>query len=374
MSNSPDHTSRDHAEFSPSSLKYVAGCAGYDGREGTSAAAEKGTRIHEALEVRDPSALHDDEELSIYEQIVSDEESFTENFFGDEPYEELNEIQVTVELDGTETWGTCDRLLLAGNKALMADYKTGISVIDSPRDNWQAKAYVLGAFQKYPDIENLTFVFYVPVREQVLHDDFTREDVPTLTAELSKVIRRGEKVRPMWGDGEYPDMELLSPTVNCRFCKHEDHCPALGGVAVEVASRVSMLPAIDITDPDDPEVVEQLWAVAKIVSNWASRIKTKAIDMAKDGTEFSTLRLRSMGSTRKCTDNKKLMEVAEDFDLSQEDVLSLANIPLAKLAALAGDRAPEGEKGQTSNDFLAATEDADIVAVSARRYTLSETK
>ena len=59
----PDHTSRDHAEFSPSSLKYVAACSGYTGRSGTSAAAEKGTRIHEALEVRDPSALHDEEEL-----------------------------------------------------------------------------------------------------------------------------------------------------------------------------------------------------------------------------------------------------------------------------------------------------------------------
>ena len=55
----PDHANRDHAEFSPSSLKYVAGCAGYQGREGTSAAAEKGTRIHEALEAQDSSALHD---------------------------------------------------------------------------------------------------------------------------------------------------------------------------------------------------------------------------------------------------------------------------------------------------------------------------
>ena len=83
MSETPDHTNRDHAEFRPSSLKYVAGCAGYDGRSGTNAAAEKGTRIHEALEVRDPSALHDEEELEIYEQIVQEEDSFNKSFFGD---------------------------------------------------------------------------------------------------------------------------------------------------------------------------------------------------------------------------------------------------------------------------------------------------
>ena len=87
MDNTPDHGSRGHAEFSPSSLKYVAGCAGYEGRSGTNAAAEKGTRIHEALEVRDPSALHNEEEVEIYDMIVADEKAFNESFFGSTPYE-----------------------------------------------------------------------------------------------------------------------------------------------------------------------------------------------------------------------------------------------------------------------------------------------
>jgi len=148
MSNQPDHQSRGHAEFSPSSLKYVAACAAYQGRDGTSAAAEMGTRIHEALEVFDPSALHNEEELAIYEQIVEMEQDFMTNF-GDIA-EELNEIQVEVALDGTETWGTCDRFLIlkGGDRAVMADYKTGISIIDPPDKNWQAKAYTCGAFQK----------------------------------------------------------------------------------------------------------------------------------------------------------------------------------------------------------------------------------
>ena len=83
MDNHPDHGSRGHAEFSPSSLKYVASCAGFKGREGTNEAAEKGTRIHEALEVRDPSALHNEEELQIYDQICKDEEAFMQEIIGD---------------------------------------------------------------------------------------------------------------------------------------------------------------------------------------------------------------------------------------------------------------------------------------------------
>ena len=373
MSETPDHTNRAHAEFSPSSLKYVAGCGGYAGRSGTNAAAEKGTRIHEALEVRDPSALHDEEELEIYEQIVQEEDSFNKSFFGDLEYEELNEIQVHVDLGDTSTWGTCDRFLVAGDKAVMADYKTGISLIDSPRDNWQAKSYTLGAFQAYPDVQEITFVFYIPVRNEVLHDTFTRDDIAGLTKQLTEVIKRGEKIRPKW-DGGSPDLEELAPSVNCRFCKHEDHCPACGAIAVEVASRLSMLPSkdIDIENTEDPVVLEQLWVVAKVVTNWATRIKQKAVDLAKEGLEFPSLRLKSMGSPRKCVNNKKLMEIAEQYDLPQKEVLELARLPISAIATEVGRRAPKGEKGQASKDFLAALDDEDILVSSEKRYTLSE--
>jgi hypothetical protein len=75
-----NHADRGHAEFSPSALKYLSACAGFQGKEGTSEAAEKGTRIHEALEVRDPSALHDQEEVELYEKTVELEEEFLKQF------------------------------------------------------------------------------------------------------------------------------------------------------------------------------------------------------------------------------------------------------------------------------------------------------
>lgn len=78
--NQPDHTSRDHAEFSPSGLKYLAGCPGFHGRDESNAAAERGTRIHEALEIRDPSALLDEEELTLYRQTVEMEDAFMAAF------------------------------------------------------------------------------------------------------------------------------------------------------------------------------------------------------------------------------------------------------------------------------------------------------
>ena len=371
MPDQPDHASRGHAEFSPSSRKYVAGCAGYHGRDGTNAAAEMGTRIHEALEVHDPSALHNEQELQIYDQIVDMEEAFMGNFSGIQ--EEHNEIQVDVELDGTGTWGTCDRFLIleSGSEAVMADYKTGISIIDPPEKNWQAKAYTVGAFQKFPDIEKIVFVFYVPQHNASLHHTFVRSDVGGIVSELSDIIKKAEKIRPKW-DGGTPSLDDLTPNVNCRFCRYEDSCPALGGLVVEVAKKINpQLPDVDIEGTEDPEIVEQLWVIAKIVSNWADRFKKKAVALAKDGAEFPSLKLRSMGSSRRIMDNKSLLEVAAEFGVSAEDVLEHSNIPLAKLAKAVGDTAEKGGKRKLSDNFVDACQDAGIIETSDPRYTLS---
>jgi len=378
--NSPDHSSRGHAEFSPSSLKYVAACAGYEGKDGTSAAAEMGTRIHEALEVRDPSALHNEEEVSLYEQILEMEEGFMANF--PPVKEEHNEIQVDVELDGTGTWGTCDRFLTLdmqnpllnplppNDEAVMADYKTGISIIDPPEHNWQAKAYVVGAFQKFKDINKIVFVFYVPQHSACLHHTFHRADVPALIEELSTVIRRGEEIRPKWGGGA-PEIEDCTPTQYCRFCKHEDACPALGGLVVEVAKKIdSTIPDVDLENIDDPARLSELFNIAKIVENWAKRIKERTIAAAKDGVELDGLKLRSMGKTRKIVDNATLVKIADEFGLGEETVLENASIPLTKIAKLVAAKAERGGRREKETNFVDACEDAGIIHTSAERFTV----
>jgi CRISPR/Cas system-associated exonuclease Cas4 (RecB family) len=371
MKKQPDHSSRGHAEFSPSSLKYVSKCAGFHGREGTNASAEMGTRIHEALEIFDPSALHNEQELEIYEKIVEMEKEFLSNFGG--IAEEHNEIQVTVALNGTETWGTCDRfLILESGNAVMADYKTGISIIDPPEKNWQAKAYVVGAFQKFPDINEITFVFYVPQHNQSLYHTFSREaDLDKLIDELSAAILKAENTRPKWIGGK-PDLADLTPTPNCRFCRYEDICPALGGLVLEVARKIDpQIPDVDIENTEDPVVLEELWAVAKVVSNWSDRLRARTIELAKNGTEFPSLRLRSMGSTKKIVDNTAAISVAADFGLSIEDIIQEATFSVNKLAKAVAANAEKLEKKKISQDFVDACQNAGIIETSDTRFTLS---
>lgn len=105
-----------------------------------------------------------------------------------------------------------------------------------PDKNWQAKAYTVGCFQRFPKLDSIEFVFFIPQRNEILSHTFYRHDLDELVDELSAVILQAEKVRPKWEEGT-PDLSELTPTVNCRFCQFEDVCPALGGLVVEVAKR-----------------------------------------------------------------------------------------------------------------------------------------
>ncbi|MBP04904.1 MAG: hypothetical protein CMA72_09005 [Euryarchaeota archaeon] len=377
----PNHADRGHAEFSPSSLKYVAGCAAYHGKDGTSDAAEMGTRIHEALEVRDPSALHNEKELDIYDRCVEMEDEYLADEFGEDwenndKIEDFKEIQVDIDLGDTETFGTCDRLTISetGHSAIMGDYKTGISTIDYPRENYQSITYTIGAFQMFPKLDVIQFAFYVPQRGALPQTgEFNRSELPDLIKKINKVVRDGEDTRPLWGGGNCPPIESCNPTQNCRFCRHEDRCPALGGMVLDVASNLARkdFTNINIEDVSDPAAVEELYNISKIVEAWAKRLRSRAVQMAKDGIEFPSLRLKSMGTTSSFNSVEKAIQVAIDMGVSQDDLMGIASLPLRKTATLVGGTAEAGKKKEKATEFIDACDDAGIIKKANERFTLS---
>lgn len=375
--NQVDHQSRAHAEFGPSSLKYVATCSGYQGKQNSSAASEMGTRIHEALEVRDASALTNEEEIAIYDQIITEEDDLFLNVFGPSEGVTINrEIRLVLELDcQTPTFGTCDVLAWRDGEGLAIDYKTGISKIDEPVKNWQAKAYALAAFQMYDHLETLHFAFIVPKRGETLIGRFDRSDVPKLRDEISSVIRIAERTRPKWSNGTV-DLEELNPTTNCRYCLHEDRCPALGAVCLEIAKRYkpeAMLPEgpIASSDVEDPKTIEQLYLVAKIVESWASGIKSKAVTMAMDGQDFESLKLRSLGSVKKTVEKNYLAQLAIRYGLDLTEVIEAADLTLSQLSKALHDKSPKGQKAAVVGRFENEAIDLGIVEIGSPRFTLS---
>ena len=371
-----NHADRSHAEFGPSSLKYVSLCAGFHGRDGTNAAAEMGTRIHEALEVRDTSALQSEEEIEIYDRMLSEEiETFNSVFGGVEGVTILREQRLVLEIDAkTPTFGTSDIISYKGDVGLQIDYKTGISKIDEPLSNWQAKAYVLAMFQMYPFINTIHFAFLIPKRDEVLTGTFFRSNMGKLRSEISAVVSDAERVRPLW-EGGTPKLDDLGPTTNCRFCRHEEHCPALGAVAIDVVKRYKpdLLPEgpIASSEVNDIETIEKLYAIAKIVENWASGIKKKANDMALTGIEFETLKLRSMGALKRTEDKNYLAQLAVRYGLEINEIIEASDLTMSQVSKALHDKAPKGKKSFVVDSFEKEAIDLGIVVVGPTRYTLS---
>jgi uncharacterized protein (DUF433 family) len=375
--NLPDHSDRAHAVFGPSSLKYYAKCPGYHGRDGTNPAAEMGTRIHEALEVRDPSALQTEQEQQIYDTMLKDElEVFDQLFGGTEGVTILREHRLVLDIPvQTPTFGTSDIVSYKGTIGLQVDYKSGVSKIDEVRDNWQAKAYVVGMFQMFPFLERIHFVFLIPQRGEVLADFFTRDELPRLVQEIADVVSVAEKIRPKWDNGNTPELEELGPSTNCRFCRHEDICPALGAVAVAVARKYNPLGIpdgpIDSTNISDPQVIGKLYTVAKILEEWASGIKRKAVLMAEDGVEFDDLKLRSLGSLKKTVDSAGLAELGIQHGLTKDEIIAAANLTMNQLAEAIGSKAARGRKTSAIRSFEEDALDRGVVEVGPVRHTLS---
>ena len=61
----PDHSNRGHAEFGPSGLKYVALT---DSTEQKGLQRQRNEGPGSEVSVHDPSALHDEEEVEIYDK------------------------------------------------------------------------------------------------------------------------------------------------------------------------------------------------------------------------------------------------------------------------------------------------------------------
>jgi hypothetical protein len=308
--------------------------------------------------------------------MVAEEDEVFQNVFGGIDGVTINrEMRLVLDLDcETPTFGTSDIVAWKGNVGLQVDYKTGISKIDEPRKNWQSKAYVLAAFQMYPELETIHFAFLIPKRDEILVGTFNRSELDDLRNEISAVIKKAETTRPKW-DSKTIDIDDLNPSVNCRFCRHEEHCPALGAVAIEVAKRYrpDLLPDGPIAsgDVDDPSTIEKLYVVAKIVENWASGIKHKATGMAHDGVEFETLKLKSMGALKKTLEKNYLAQIAIKHGLELNEIIEAADLTMGQLSKALYDKAPKGKKSFVVDSFEKEAIDLGVVEVGSTRYTLS---
>lgn len=354
----PDHSSRAHAEHSPSQLKMFEICPGYLPRGGTNVFAERGTRIHEALESGDITVLQDAEEQAIatkcfdYVQQIIAQKAQTASLVATH-----NEIKFDIDLNGELTFGTCDLALIwSDDTATMIDYKTGFGAVEDAEVNCQAWAYTIGGFQKFPHLKSIDFFFLLPVRDEVTFATFERDRLPEMQLRLQTIIRRAKAG------------EIFNPQPGvCDYCSRQAGCPKLAEKALLVADRYTQgfkLPkgGGSLEDMNDPASLSLLLKLAPIMESWAEGVKKQALERAlNDGWEIPGFRLTERKTPRSITSVLGAYEAVKDTVSITDFLAACTKVSVPDLEKNFAESVPRGKKGQAKQDLVDRLTDAGVL-------------
>ncbi len=375
-----------HAKFAPSSLGMFEKCPGWRNREekeaGKSEAAEKGTRIHKALEKDSIDDLEDEEERHCAQALKDYVDALIQENLPALPKPDRRELRLNVDLGGgLFTFGTCDRMLIYGRVAKMLDYKTGYLPVEDAETNAQVWSYVIGAFQKYDILDDIDFYLLVPNQDAVYHHNFKRSDVEGMQLRLNTIIRRAQNFN--W---ESPDVSLLNPQPRlCEYCKYQAICPALSAKVLTIGTK--LLPglpvptSVTINENTPPEDVASLLRMIPFMDAWASNAKQQALKLNMElGIEIPGFRRVERSTPRTVTSVIGAYDAIKD-EISIEDFLmACSKVSIPDLEEFFADMARKdpnkkrGAVGKSAQHLENKLRASDVLVDGGSVYYLRENK
>ena len=131
------------------------------------------------------------------------------------------EVRVDFSRYVPEGFGTCDCVIIGGNKIDIVDYKHGRGVPVPAENNPQMRLYALGALAKYePFYGDMIKTVQMTVFQPRIQD---QPDSETLTVEELKAW--GESIKPI-AKRAFDNLGEFVPGDWCRFCRGKAQCRA----------------------------------------------------------------------------------------------------------------------------------------------------
>ncbi len=308
-----------HAKHGPSSLKNKEICPHWKNRPGSSAAADEGTKMHEAAETGKLDGLNPEQIAQVKSCVdeVARRQSAIENCT------RHNELRLKI---AGLTFGTADVVLVGKTTADLIDYKMGRVLVDPAEMNLQGIAYALGVFETFP-VDFVTVVFLQPRCDSVSEHTFYRtHDYNRMLARVVEVIRLAEDKNSPFN--AHPE--------NCEYCGRKAECPALATKALAVASQYDdalelpdeMHPS-NITEPKQMAIALKL---APVLMDWAQSVRKHALEMVQEGEEIPGYALRFRNGKRTIKDIPLVWDlIHSEFTVSLSDFLPACSISVTAL-------------------------------------------
>ena len=210
-------------------------------------------------------------------------------------------------------FGTADCIIIADGTLRIVDYKHGLGVLVSSKDNPQMKCYALGALELFDDIydiDRVSMTIYQPRRQNVNTFELEKE---ALYAWADEILKPTAELA-FAGDGNFLCGEW------CGFCKAKHECRARAEANLLLAQHDFKLQPL----LEDSEIEVILSRVDELVA-WASDIKEYALQQAVSGKEWHGFKLVEGRSNRKYTNETAVIQAVEDagFDPYEKKLLGI---------------------------------------------------
>lgn len=337
--------STQHAKHSPSSLKNKEICPHWQNRPGSSAAADEGTRMHEAAETGNFDGLNA-EQCAQVESCIAE---VTHRQAEIKDCNRYNELKLEI---GNLTFGTADVVLVGATTASLIDYKMGRVPVDPAETNLQGIAYAIGVFETFP-VDCVSVVFLQPRCDIISEYTFHRtHDYSRLLARVAEVIRQAE-------DEHSP---FCPHPENCEYCGYKAECPALATKALAVAAQYA--DALELPDEmhpsniTEPKQMALALRLAPVLTDWAQSVRKHALEMVQEGQEIPGYGLKFRSGQRTLKDIPLVWDlIHSEFCVSLSDFLPACSISVTALEKAVKSKQERG-KGATAirhmNQLLAS--------------------
>ena len=225
-------------------------------------------------------------------------------------------------------FGTCDCILIQGDKLTIIDYKYGVGVAVSAVDNPQMKLYALGALNDYGialDVAKVEMHIYQPRINNISVDSLT---VAELLDWAEKVVKPAAE-NAIKGKGSY------AAGAWCKFCPHAGRCRTLTKVCTEYVETHSLRAAVPVLAPHE---VAEVLQMEPLVTLWLKRVKAQAMTTLLDGGEIPGYKVVEGRASRNWADE---LEVAQELDrqgFSREDYTKTEVLSVAQMEKALGKK------------------------------------
>lgn len=345
-----------HHIHGPSTLKNKAICPGWtNDKNSDTSFADEGTLLHHAAETGSLEGLTA-EQVSCVQPCIALCKKLEAGALT-----VLKEHRLSI-LNG-KTFGTCDRIIRRHRThAEVLDFKFGRNDVDPAKENVQGWAYMLGVFEKWPELDTVRVWFALPRLDKVSSHTFSRKDLPKIRATVATIIDRCILF------SKTENLTMLNPTeYGCLYCGkvlfERQMCPHMCAQLQTVVSKYAPLEVVDEVHSSvitDPVQMARLFTASKILEKMVESVKQHAMQLANEHGGLPGYEIAERAGTRKLRDLGLALPVLSNY-LDDRELLSVADVSLSAALKLIAEKQPRGQKSKVLGEVEKQLSDAEAI-------------